>query len=216
MRDNDALIKLCTAELGAAVAAMFEVAEKKAALRGTTLVRAPVTGIRYDSWDEQSTEQAKRLSCAALGAKHAPPWAVPLLVSHIELDRERDPDPRIRLRHEFARSLRHHDWDYLRHPTFPLYAHSAMAHEHPADEIRPDRSLRVEFSPQPLVELVWWWGGPEGSSFLLWHSPEMIAGEKALEAFHEKLRRGASHDEARREGRRVYAATLHELSRPSD
>jgi hypothetical protein len=207
MRDDDNLIKLCAAEFQAHVTELFDQAEKKALralARGDTKVRAPVTGFWYDSWDEQSTERAKRLACNALGAqawhaKHAPPWAVPLPVSLPELEKELDrSNPRERLRHEFGLSLRSHDWDFTRHPAFPPWACTVMGGEFTPEFIKSDRGLRAEFLPQPLVKL----------SGFCWLSPEMIARAKALEAFHEKLHSGASHDEARREGRRVYAASL--------
>ena len=75
-------------------------------------------------------------------------------------------------------------------------------------EIRPDPSLEAEFSPAPLIELVEH-VGYAGIRHLCWRSPEMIASDKASQAFHEKLHSGGSVAEARQEARRVYAANLH-------
>jgi hypothetical protein len=104
MRDDDER-KLCASQFAAQVAQMFDEAEKRAKralARGCTLVRAPIIGIFYDSWDEQRTERAKRLACNALAArerfkKDHPSWP-DLPVSCDELDKVRaDPSPRMQL-----------------------------------------------------------------------------------------------------------------------
>jgi len=219
---HDAPIQFCADRFAEHVAELFQEAErlaKRELARGRTNVRAPVTGLWYDSWSDEDTERAQRLACKAFGAQkwfaaHASPWACPLPVHCDELDYELEaPSARMLLRHKFARSLRHHEWD-LRHPTLPDWACTVMAYEYAPDSIRRDADLKKEFRPQKLVEL---WG-PGKTDPLHWMSPEEIARDKAREAFYEKLGSGASIDEARREGRRVYAANLHSsgISRPTD
>ena len=81
-----------------------------------------------------------------------------------------------------------------------------LAHKHPPDEFRSDPSLRIEFPPEAVIEL-FEGGCPEGVTLLHWRSPEMIARDRASDAFHEKRRNGGSVEEARQEARRIYPAT---------
>jgi hypothetical protein len=171
-------------------------AAKRALARGSTNVRAPVTGLWYDSWDNERTEQAKRWACAALAArarfkKENPAWP-DLPVSEAALDRlqadlaQQCPrDPRKLLLLEFALSQRDHLWD-PQHPRFRAYACSVMAHKRAPDTIREDDELKKEFPPQPLIELFERLG-PPGIILLQWRSPLMIAQDQALERFHEGL-----------------------------
>jgi len=172
--------------------------------RGRTNVRAPITGLWYDSWSDEQTELAQRLACAALGAQkwfaaHASEWALPLPVSVEELGSldcggTRQPTPRMQLRYEFAASLRHHEWDFLRHPEWRPYAYTVMAYEHASEFIRHDRELCEEFSPQKFVEL---WG-PGTTNPLHWCSPEKAARDKAFWEFHRLRDEGVPFDEARK------------------
>jgi hypothetical protein len=190
---ND-LTEICAAAFEQHVAALFDEAErraKRALARGCTNVRAPIIGLFYDSWSDEQTERAKRLACAALAAcarfeRDNPTW--PALPVHCnELDTLPDaPSARTLLLHGFAVSQHHHEYS-PRHPGFRDYGCSAMAHQHPPDEIRPDPSLRIEFPPQPFIELFERPGPRGGIQELLWRSPEMRARGEALERFHRRL-----------------------------
>jgi hypothetical protein len=196
MRDDEALTKLCAATF---VAELFDQAEKRAALRGTTITRAPVLEFMFDSWDDRRSDRVRRLACNALAAcerKDRPSWAPDLPVSCDELDSLPD-DLTLRtlLVHEFALSQRHHNWD-PQHPCFRDYARSAMAHTYAPDKIlRPDPELRREFPPEPLIELFTQLA-PRGVTLLLWRSPQMIARDKA--AAQRWIDRGVPEEEARR------------------
>jgi hypothetical protein len=188
------LTEICAAAFEKHVEALFAEAErraKRALARGCTNVRAPIIGLFYDSWSDEQTERVKRLACAALVAsarfeRDNPTW--PALPVHCnELDTLPDAlSARTLLLHGFAVSLRHHEYT-SRHPGFRDYGCSAMAHQHPPDEIRPDPSLRVEFPPLHLIELFERPGPRGGAIELLWRSPEMIARDEACRRFRERL-----------------------------
>jgi hypothetical protein len=190
---ND-LLQLCTAKFEAKVEGLFKNnPPTHMSLAGCPAYHAPLIEYCYLASDEKRIQEFKRLVRNALAAsewfrQHAPSWALPLPVSCAELDYIHPGlSPRLQLRQEFGRSLRHHEWDYTAHPKFYPYACSVMACEYAESINRYDRELRKEFPPQKLVELV----GP-----LLWRSPEAIARDKAVA--QRWIDRGVPEDEARR------------------
>jgi hypothetical protein len=206
------LPKICAVEFEKRVAEMFRERENQALANGKLLARAPIIGWFFDLFNERQIRAYEILAANALGAqKHyeetAPPWACPLIVREKELEYlpRDDRSARSLLRYEFASSMRHHEWDFVNHPTFTPFARSALAHEHPPDEFRSDPSLRKEFPPEAVVEL-YEEGCHGGVTVLHWRSPEMIAHYEASLAFHETRRNGGSLEKARQAARRICPA----------
>ena len=164
--------QLCACESEKYVAELFEQEETQVLLRGERLGHAPIIGTLFSVWDEPDIANLKQQVWRALGAqkwheRHAPPWAVPLRVSHAELD-EIDYwnlSPPQQLRYYFEISLQNSRWNFWVHPIFPIYAGGAMAHPDAPDEIRNDRELRAQFRAKALPGLDWG---------LCWRTPEMI------------------------------------------
>jgi hypothetical protein len=170
MLHND-LSQCCHCEVEKYVAELFWREEQQVLLRGRDLGHAPITEILFYVHDEDHIAKLKAEICRALLAvtwheKHAPPWAVPLLVSRSELDLfDNEEDARWQLRRCFGDSLRNLGYNFWVHPIFPVYAAGAIAHPHAPPAIREDPSLRLEFPPVPLAGLDWG---------LYWRTPEMI------------------------------------------
>src|SRR5262249_6797578 len=84
-------------------------------------------------------------------------------------------DP-MHLRYEFAASLCHHEWDFLRRPEWRPYACTVLAHESAPETLKRDAALTQRAAPQPRVGL----GGPVRAYRLSWLSPEMKARDEAF------------------------------------
>ena len=164
--------QLCACESEKYVAELFEQEETQVLLRGERLGHAPIIGTLFSVWDEPHIANLKQQIWRALGAqkwheRHAPPWAVPLRVSHAELDGidYYDLSAPQQLRYYFEKSLQNLEWNFWVHPTFPIWAAGALAHPDAPDEIRNDRELRAQFLPKALPGLDWG---------LYWRTPELI------------------------------------------
>jgi hypothetical protein len=204
MRED--LLELLTAEIESnvkRVAELFEQEKKLALLDKFQLGHAPIIGFSFHARENerQHIEHLQHLACRALGAqtwfeRTASLWAQPLPVSCDELKIMLGSyvPARMQLRREFALSLKHHDWDFWRHPEWRPYACTVMGHEETSDVIKRDRELCEEFPPQQLVEL----RGGCGSANLCWLSPEMKARDEAFWKFRRLRDEGVPVDEARK------------------
>jgi len=162
----------CCDKLEKYVAEQFDQEERRVLLRGEKFGHAPIIGTLFSVWDEPHIAKLKgdvrnAISAIKWHEKHAPPWAVPLRVSHAELDQIDywNLSPPQQLRYYFEDSMRHLGYDFRVHPTFPIWAAGALAHPDAPDEIRNDPELKRQFSPKSLAGLDWG---------LCWRTPEMI------------------------------------------
>jgi len=164
--------QLCACETEKYVAEQFDQEERRVLLRGESLGHAPIIATLFDVMNEPHIAKLRHQAFNAISAikwheRHAPPWAVPLRVSHAELD-EIDYwnlSPPQQLRYYFENSLRNLEWNFWVHPIFPIYAAGALAHPDAPDEIRDDRQLQQAYPPKVLASLDWG---------LYWRTPEMI------------------------------------------
>lgn len=215
MHDN--LTQSCAENFGPHVKELFAEAERLAKgdlARGRTKVRAPITGLLYDSWFDEEAERAQRMACAALVAcaqfkKDFPTWP-DLPVSCAALDQlsydlqQRDAGD-MQMLLMFGLSQRYHCWDH-RHPGFRDFGRSVLASADASDTIRKNEELKKQFPPAPVVELFRRTEGtfPGLRYFLHWLNPEKAAHNKAWEAFHEVRAAGGSVEKCREAWRRAF------------
>jgi hypothetical protein len=203
MRED--LLRLLTAEIESnvkRVAELFEQEKKLALLDKFQLGHAPIIGFSFHAGDDEKIiQRLQRLAWRALGTQAwfkqtAPSWAQPLPVScdELEVTLGVHTSPCMRLRREFALSLKHHNWKFWRHPEWHPYGCTVMGSELASEYIRRDSFLIEEFpSPQPFVELC-----RHRSADLCWLSPEMKAHDEAFWEFRRLRDEGVPVDEARR------------------